>query len=257
MKKYSIGVFLNIFTDNQSEWLDNLKFINSLNGVEHLEILPEYIPSNKELDFFFNLQKKYRLIIHATFLDLTLLSPHQTINNESLKILEKCYQFGLSIKAEAFTMHAGYMSKFWKKEQVKNNITNMVTKLQKSKKMPVCIENLAEKWSIQIPYPCTLEHIEDVSKITNLTIDVGHLLKSGTNPYNVIEKYSNRICNIHLHDAVKDKDHMQLGTGNLDLDKLLLILDRVNYSGFLSIEVVNKDKIRNSWITLLKKLHHN
>jgi len=41
---------LDIFTDKESEWLDSLEFINSLNGVEHLEILPEYIPSNKEFN---------------------------------------------------------------------------------------------------------------------------------------------------------------------------------------------------------------
>ncbi len=256
MRKYSIGVFLDIFTDNQSEWLDNLEFINSLNDVEHLEILPEYTPSsNKELNFFFNLQKQYRFIIHATFLDLTVLSPHQVINSASLSILKKNYQFGLNIGAEVFTVHAGYMPKFWEKEQVKKNIANMVTELQINEKMPVCVENLPEKWSIQIPFPCTLEHIENVSKITNLTIDVGHLLKSGTDPCGVIEKYCDRICNIHLHDAVKGQDHMQLGTGDLDLDKLLLVLDKINYDGFLSIEVVGRDEIRNSWMTLLKKLH--
>lgn len=255
MRKYSIGVFLDIFTDNQSEWLDSLEFIDSLNNVEHLEILPEYIPSNKELDFFFNLQEQYRFIIHATFLDLTVLSTHQVINSASLNILKKSYQFGLNIGAEVFTVHAGYMPKFWEKERVKKNIANMVVELQINEKMPVCVENLAEKWSIQIPYPCTLEHIEDVSRITNLTIDVGHLLKSDADPYGVIEKYCDRICNIHLHDAVEGQDHMQLDTGDLDLDKLLLVLDKINYDGFLSIEVVGRDGIRNSWTTLLEKLH--
>jgi len=255
MRKYSIGLFLDIFTDKESEWLDSLEFINSLNGVEHLEILPEYIPSNKEFNFFFNLQEQYRFIIHAASLDLTVLSPHKVINSASLSILKKSYQFGLDIGAEVFTVHAGFMPKFWKKERVKKNIANMVTELQKNGGIPICVENLAEKWSIQIPYPCTLEHIEDISRITNLTIDVGHLLKSGTDPYSVIKKYRDKICNIHLHDAVEGQDHMQLGTGDLDLDKLLLVLDKINYDGFLSIEVVGRNEIRNSWMTLLKKLH--
>lgn len=251
MRKYSLGVFFDIFSKSQSERLENLKFVNSLRGVEHLEILSEHIPGKEEFDFFFNLRKKYRLIIHAAFLDLTVLSPHQLINDVSLDILEENYQFGIKIGVEVLTIHVGQIPKFWKEDQARKNILSLVSKLQRKGKIPVCVENMPVKRNIQIPYPCSLEHIEKVSKIAPLTLDIGHLLKSGIEPYGVIERYGKRICNIHLHDATKGKDHLQLGTGDLDLNKLLFVLDKINYDGFLTLEVVGRKEIRKSWDRLL------
>lgn len=254
MKKYSLGVFFNIFSKSQSERLENLKFVSSLKGLEHLEILSEYIPGEKETNFFFNLRKKYRLIIHAAFLDLTVLSPHQLINDVSLNILEENYQFGIKIGAEVLTIHVGQIPKFWKEDQARKNILSLVSKLQRKGKIPVCVENMPVKRNIQIPYPCSLEHIKAVSKIAPLTLDVGHLLKSEIEPYNVIEKYANRICNIHLHDGTKGQNHLQLGTGDLDLEKILSVLDKIDYDGFLTLEVVGRKEIRKSWDRLLGTL---
>ena len=82
MRQYSLGVFFNIFNKNKKDWEKQIKFINSLNGVEHIEVLIEEISlTKKDVDILKKMLKNYRIIIHAPFMDLTLLSPHKEIGS--------------------------------------------------------------------------------------------------------------------------------------------------------------------------------
>lgn len=254
MKTFSVGIFLDILTKKQKEWEDNLQFVAGLTNVEHLELLLEYIPqSNREIIFFNRLAKQYRLIIHAPSLDLTLLSPHQEIVQVSLEKLRQAYQFAISINAELFTIHAGQMPKFWSEATTLKKLKDSVRKIQKSKKLPVCIENLVEKWSIQIAYPSTVNHYQHVAEFSDLTLDIGHFIKSGTNPLPVLKKFSNKIQNIHLHDAGKESAHLPLGKGILNITNFLKILEEIGYDKFITIELVGKEEIRTSW-NILQRL---
>ena len=61
------------------------------------------------------------------------------------------------------------------------------------------------------------------------------------------------IC-IHLHDGCKGSAHLALGHGDLDLRKLLLLLRKIKYRHFLTIEVVGQTQIRDSWNMLMKHI---
>ena len=254
-RKYSLGVFFDIYTNKQTDWGKSLNFIQSLDGLEHLELLFEYIPTTKqEINFFTNLGKKYQLIIHSTFLDLTMLSPHNQINQISLAKFKQCYQLGLQLNAKAFTIHAGLMPAFWSKQQTNKQLKSQLNQLASSDQLPVCVENMSAKSSIQIPYPCTPQHLDDISKFTNLTIDIGHFLKTGVNPIPIITKHQKKIINIHLHDSRINQDHIALGKGNLDLSAFLNTLNKINYQNFVTLEIMGKKHIKQSWNTINQAL---
>lgn len=255
MRKYSIGVFFDVLTDNQKDWEDNLAFVNSLDEVEHIEILLEYVPTKqKEIDFFLRLAKKYTVIIHAPFMDLTLLSVHTDIVDASIKILKKAYIFSQSMGAQAFTVHAGLMPSFWKKEVVFNTLKKNISKIQEDDDLPICIENMPERKSLQMPFPSTFEDYATVGSFAGLTLDNGHFMKSNVDFIPVLEKLTEKIHDIHLHDCKKTTDHLALGTGDLNIQKVLETLEKVDYDKFLTLEVVGREEIRRSWKILKEKL---
>lgn len=106
-------------------------------------------------------------------------------------------------------------------------------------------------------YPNTEEEFENVIKNirNNITFDVGHWIRQKYDVYSLLQKYSKRIINIHLHDVKDDVDHQALGTGLLDLEKFLYTLKKIEYSHYVTIELV-QDNIRGifSSYDLLKKL---
>lgn len=255
MRKFSAGVFLNIYSSSRREWEDGLVFIQSLKNVEHIELLLEYIPStHKEVEFFQNLRRDYRLIIHAPFMDLTLLSPHDAIIKASVAQLSKAYEFGRIIGAEAFTIHAGSKPKMWSNEQTLEKIEHAVHALSVDPILPVCIENMGVLTGVQIPIPGTEEEMSMVAQFSSVTLDVGHCIKSAIDPQKVVKKLSKKIYNIHLHDSTPHKDHLALGEGILDTAGLLSTLERESYDKFITLEVVGEDQIRSSWDTLSRYL---
>ncbi len=255
MRKFSIGVFLDIFTDNRSQWEDDLAFVSRLPEVEHLELLLEYIPhTDRELAFFLRLRDRHKLIVHATSLDLTLLSPHVEIRKASFQKLRQAYECSRRIGANIFTIHAGLMPKFWTERKALKILKQQLQELQTYEALPVCVENMSENWSIQIPYPSTAAHIKNVAAIAPITFDTGHFLKSGSDPLATIKQLLGKIANIHLHDGQKGKAHLPLGFGSLDLSGLVKILTRGTYNKFVTLEVVGKKEIESSWQTLRKAL---
>src|SRR3972149_9550294 len=104
MKHYSLGVFFNIFGKDKKDWEKQVNFINSLDGVEHVEVLLEDTSlNNKQIRILKELLQNYRIIIHAPFMDLTLLSPHQEIVKTTISIFKKAIKIGKALNAETMT----------------------------------------------------------------------------------------------------------------------------------------------------------
>lgn len=56
-----------------------------------------------------------------------------------------------------------------------------------------------------------------------LTFDIGHNHCIGGTDEPVILQHRDRLCHFHFHDALAQKDHLPLGTGEIDLQKYLQI----------------------------------
>ena len=109
---------------------------------------------------------------------------------------------------------------------------------------------------IQTTYPSTKDDILRLAKLvpknSGLTIDTGHLLHDIVDVIEVLKQTHKSVLNIHLHDGKKGSAHLKLGDGDLNLQEFFSFLQKINYDGFVSLEVMGKKEIKESWITATK-----
>lgn len=252
---YSKGVFLNIKNNSVKEWAKSIKFIKSLDGVEHIEIWFEYFPREKrELNFLISALEEYKILLHAPFVHLNLASHHHEINKATIKINLQIIKIAKKMMAKGTTFHGG--SRFLSlPEKFSRNliIKNLKYILDLSENStPFAIENLplTEK-KIQINYPSSLkEMIVLKRKIPNLkfTLDIGHCLQNGENFSEFLRIFRDSIFDIHLHDGRRNGSaHLALGKGELNLNKFFSLLKDISYKGYLTLEMLSKSDIKKSW----------
>ncbi len=63
------------------------------------------------------------------------------------------------------------------------------------------------------------------SQIFTLTFDIGHSHSAGNRDEEFILKHQSRLKHMHVHDAIGAKNHLVLGTGEIDLRKRLLLAE--------------------------------
>lgn len=73
-----------------------------------------------------------------------------------------------------------------------------------------------------------------------LCLDTAWALQAGHDPLQFVEEFGSRLYGLHIKDFVFDRagkgEDVVVGTGNLDLPKLLEILKSQNYSGYAVLE---------------------
>ena len=69
-----------------------------------------------------------------------------------------------------------------------------------------------------------------------ITVDTGHFYMSGVDYLGLIRDHADRIYNVHLKDHIGDQS-VPLGTGEIDLRKVVEVLHEVNYCGALAVEL--------------------
>lgn len=81
--------------------------------------------------------------------------------------------------------------------------------------------------------------IKDLDKRIGLCIDVGHVVRIGQDPVPMIEKYKDRLYDMHLKDVDKaeaDGDSVEIGRGVIDIPKVIKALKKINYQGCMALE---------------------
>ena len=252
MKKYSLGVFLNIFKRDRVDWQRQIEFIRSLRKVEHVEIMLEETEiDTKDILFLSDNLKNYKIILHAPFMDVALLSLHEEIVQASFKILKKSIQIGSILDAKLITIHLERYPNAWSERDVVGKSMLWIDRLTKMSPFPFAVENLSFSGLTQIAYPSTKNGIINLMKklpnSSGLTIDIGHLLKDGTDVFDVLKNTHKSVLNMHLHDGMKGSAHLRLGDGNLDLDRFFSFLKESKYDKFVTLEVIGEKEIRDSW----------
>lgn len=87
------------------------------------------------------------------------------------------------------------------------------------------------------------------SPVFALTMDIGHNYCAGMVDEALILSHKNRLCHMHAHDA-KDgkKDHLALGTGELDLQKFFALADECDCTVVLETKTVAGLRESVAWI---------
>lgn len=243
MAKYSQGVFLNILNSNLGDWQKQIDFIASLARVEHLEIFLEYLPNEKELQFLKQALASYQKLIHAPFVNLSLISQWKEVRQAYLKIMNKTLELSLGLEAKVITCHVGSRPFFLNQAYAEKIILEEFSPLIKEfgGKINLAFENMPASTGIRAGYPL-LDELESLGRKLKVpfTLDVGHALRNGEDWEKFLRRHLSQIVNIHLHDARRDEDHLRLGAGSLDTDKFLNVLAKIHYTNYLTLEVLEK-----------------
>jgi inosose dehydratase len=83
------------------------------------------------------------------------------------------------------------------------------------------------------------EKIKDLDKRIGLCNDIGHTMRAGIDPAESVEKFADRLLDIHMKDvsaANKDGDAVEVGRGVIDIPKFLKTLIKIEYDGIVSFE---------------------
>ena len=95
-------------------------------------------------------------------------------------------------------------------------------------------------------------------------LDVAHLFVSSGNGIetmkDLLEKVGNKLVHLHVHDNDgKDDQHLPIGAGRIDWEKVVKILKDAGYNDTITIElhspekdyfIVSRDKFKKLWMQL-------
>lgn len=115
-KKYSKGVFLYL-PMYRKNWREEIKFINSLPNVNHVEVWIEEDLNLSELKDLKSSLKKYEIIIHAPWIHLSLISPRPEIRDITVKLYLQTLKAADILGAKLVTFHCGGSTIFLTKEK--------------------------------------------------------------------------------------------------------------------------------------------
>lgn len=83
------------------------------------------------------------------------------------------------------------------------------------------------------------EHIKALDQRIGICIDIGHTTRDGQNPSVDIERYKDRIFDMHIKDVDKPSKEgktIEMGRGIIDIPKVVSTLRDINYTGKCSLE---------------------
>ena len=83
------------------------------------------------------------------------------------------------------------------------------------------------------------EKIKSLDKRIGFCIDIGHVQRLHQNPAAMLEKYKDRLFDIHMKDVVGETEEnspVENGRGIIDIPKVLKTLRKIKYKGNLAFE---------------------
>ena len=100
--------------------------------------------------------------------------------------------------------------------------------------------------SSRADYDRILTEIDD--PLVGVTIDTGHFYSGGIDLQSFIRDYGKRIFNVHFKDQIgrfltaeEERYSVPLGTGEIDLRRVVELLEEIGYSGALAVELEVSD----------------
>lgn len=83
------------------------------------------------------------------------------------------------------------------------------------------------------------ERIKDLDIRVGLCIDIGHTLRAGVDPSESVQKFADRLLDVHIKDvssATAQGTTVEIGRGVIDIPKFISTLQNIRYTGVVSFE---------------------
>jgi len=74
-----------------------------------------------------------------------------------------------------------------------------------------------------------------------VVMDFSHIVASGGNPADFVDRFHHRIAHVHLRDAIPGNINLSIGNGRVNFAAGLLKLREMGYSGHFSLELETRD----------------
>ncbi|MGI6626476.1 MAG: sugar phosphate isomerase/epimerase family protein [Limnochordia bacterium] len=192
--------------------------------------------------------------IHCSIMDISITSPNKGIREESLRQTYQAVDLARDLGSRLIVIHPG--SRFSILEDPISHWAHQVSSIGKildyAKQQGViaAVENMdSDKEIVSVKDWDDLDRLfNDVgSKEKQVTLDVTHLRDTEA-AVDFIEKARGHIAHFHLSDGTKEKMHLRIGAGELDLKRIVQALKDSGYTGVWSLECFvannNEDKLR-------------
>jgi sugar phosphate isomerase/epimerase len=263
-----IGVSTGFFT-----FADFVNFVEELGrfDIDYIEFKadpPNFYPLNltgEAIEFIKEKLSSYSIkpIVHTTIYDVNLSSLNPTIRDASVKTTLDCLELAKKLGAEILVIHGGNLPSNYSLKLMGKANRNLFLSLQElvkaaeEKEVIIGLENNSRVYNHAMVKNVE-EHLYFLEKINSkylrAVLDIGH-----ANLYKVsIEDYTRKIkdylVEIHLHNNLGEKDnHFPLDQGNIDVEKFLELIDELDISVPLILEMVTIEDYEKSLSFLKKK----
>jgi len=120
-----------------------------------------------------------------------------------------------------------------------HNLLPLVDRMVKQYNIKVAIHNHGPGDKVYPTPGAAYETIKNLDKRIGLCNDIGHTRRAGVDPSTSLEKYAERLHDVHVKDvsAATAKGHgVEVGRGVIDIPKVLRTLIKIDYTGIVSFE---------------------
>ena len=164
---------------------------------------------------------------------------------ENVEAIEASAELGI----EKLVLHPGYitgMGKFVIDKAKGYGLESIDAILKKANSlgMTLCIENMFPQANF-LTQPQEFQEVFETFPEIRLALDIGHANLGGdrNRAIEFIQLYGYRIGHIHANDNFgKEDNHLPIGAGIIDFDRIIKALKQTSYDETMTIEVFSKDR---------------
>lgn len=231
-------------------------------GLDFIELnmnMPQYQLDKIDVDYFKSIADKYG-IYYTIHLDenLNVSDFNSYVAEAYTKTVADTIEIAKQLDVKVINMHMArgvyftlpdrkvYLFSEYKEQYLKSIVSfrNMCETAIGDADIKICIENCDGYEGFQ------KEAIELLleSKVFALTFDVGHNHGIGGTDEEFIMKHKDRLHHIHLHDAKETKNHLALGTGEMDIEKYISLANEHSCRVVLETKTIDGLKQSVEWL---------
>lgn len=231
-------------------------------GLDFIELnmnLPQYQLNKIDVDYFKSIADKYG-IYYTIHLDenLNISDFNPYVAEAYIKTVADTVDIAKQLGVRVLNMHMAkgvyftlpdrkvYLFSEYKEQYLKSIVKfrDMCENSIGNADIKICIENSDGYTDFQ------KEAIELLlqSNVFALTFDVGHNYGIGGADEEFIMKHKDRLHHIHLHDAKGRKNHLALGTGEMNIEKYIQLANEQNCRVVLETKTIEGLKQSVEWL---------
>ena len=168
--------------------------------------------------------------------------PIPAIRQACFEELERCAGIFSALGATIMNIHpCYYCPPARKRDLVELNVTALkpLQKMAASRGLTLVLENFRAPFDTVSTYRQLLEQVPGLQ----IHLDVGHANMGGDDGVTFCERLGEHIKHVHFSDnRGREDDHLPLGVGSIDWNKVVASLKAIGYDGTITLEVFCNDE---------------